>query len=136
MPPFKFCVIVGALATAVARATGGHAQVVLSTDESPVQQHPLVPVDRNKALEKARECFDTCFARTAAVKAAASVFLVQVFEQGASPEDDDDDDSDAALHSAVGDDKYRKYRVSLKSQYETLMSSKEGEHAKDDDPCD
>ncbi|KAM3502459.1 hypothetical protein MY10362_004841 [Beauveria mimosiformis] len=134
MPPFKFCVIVGALATALARATGGQAHVVLSTDESPVQ-HPLVPVDR-KALENARECFDDCFTRTMTVKPTADVILVQVFEKDASS--DDQDDSDAALHSVVGlvgDDKHRKYYNRLKAQYDAVMRSKEGEHAKDD-PCD
>ncbi|OAA40463.1 hypothetical protein BBO_06047 [Beauveria brongniartii RCEF 3172] len=136
MPPFKFCVIVGALATALARATGGQAQVVLSTDESPVQ-HPLVPVDR-KTLEKARQCFDDCFIRTVTVKPTADVILVQVFEQDASPDDSDDSDDDAALHSVVGlvgDEKHRKYYNRLKAQYDAVMRSKEGEHAKDD-PCD
>ncbi|KAM3435635.1 hypothetical protein NHJ13734_005442 [Beauveria thailandica] len=139
MPPFKFCVIAGALATALARATGGQAQVVLSTDESPVQ-HPLVPVDR-PAAEKARECFfDGCFLHTMTVKPTANVILVQVqvLEQdAASP--DDQDDSDAALRSVVGlvggDDQHRTYYNRLKAQYDAVMRSKEGEHAKDD-PCD
>ncbi|KAM3526910.1 hypothetical protein MY4038_006611 [Beauveria bassiana] len=139
MPLYKFCVVFGALATAVARATGEHAQVVLSTDESPVQQqqHPLVPLDR-KALEEVCEWFDD-FIRTMPVKPGADVILAQEFEQGAaSPEDEND--SDAALDSVVVDlvdqGKHKKYYNRLKAQYDAIMRSKEEEEHAKDDPCD
>ncbi|KAF1734586.1 hypothetical protein CRV24_006128 [Beauveria bassiana] len=139
MPLYKFCVVFGALATAVARATGEHAQVVLSTDESPVQQqHPLIPLDR-KALEEVCEWFDD-FIRIMPVKpSAADVILVQELEQGAaSPEDENDSDPalDSVVVDLVGQDKHKKYYNRLKAQYDAIMRSKEEEEQAKDDPCD